>query len=126
MKALVFGVRPDSDAYASAQNETDPLLRGLAQVPMQLQEVPDARPLFPDWVVVKPRLTGICGSDAARLVRRTPAQDKVPAFGALVAPLVHQFNSYALLCPHRGQVKPSGQRHVARYCWQASSVAKSV
>ena len=35
-------------------------------------------------------------------------------------------SSYAFLCPHRGQVKPSGQRHDDRYCWQASSVAKSV
>jgi threonine dehydrogenase-like Zn-dependent dehydrogenase len=67
VKALVFGVRPDPDAYASAQNETDPLLRGLARVPMQLQDIPDATPLFSDWAVVKPRLTGICGSDAKQI-----------------------------------------------------------
>jgi threonine dehydrogenase-like Zn-dependent dehydrogenase len=67
VKALVFGVRPDPNAYASAQNETDPLLRGLARVPMTLQDVPDAKPLFDDWVVVKPRLTGICGSDAKQI-----------------------------------------------------------
>jgi len=35
-------------------------------------------------------------------------------------------NSYALVCPHRGQTNPSGQRHAAKYCWQASSVAKSL
>src|SRR3954467_12059495 len=67
MKALVFGVRPDPDALAGAENETDPLLRGLARVPMRLQEVPDAAPLFDDWLVVKPRLTGICGSDAKQI-----------------------------------------------------------
>jgi threonine dehydrogenase-like Zn-dependent dehydrogenase len=67
MKALVFGVRPDPDALAGAENETDALLRGLARVPMRLQDVPDAAPLFDDWVVVKPRLTGICGSDAKQI-----------------------------------------------------------
>jgi hypothetical protein len=63
MKALLFGVRPDPEALAGAESETDPLLRGLARVPMRLQEIDDARPLFDDWVVVRPRLTGICGSD---------------------------------------------------------------
>jgi threonine dehydrogenase-like Zn-dependent dehydrogenase len=67
VKALVFGVRPDPDALASAESENDPLLRGLARVPMQLRDIDDAKPLFDDWVVVKPRLTGICGSDAKQI-----------------------------------------------------------
>jgi threonine dehydrogenase-like Zn-dependent dehydrogenase len=33
-----------------------------------LQDVPDARPLRPDWVVARPRLTGICGSDSKQIL----------------------------------------------------------
>jgi threonine dehydrogenase-like Zn-dependent dehydrogenase len=64
MKALVYGVAPEPFRVA---DESNPLLVGLAKTPMQLQEIPDARPLRPDWVVVKSRLTGICGSDAKQV-----------------------------------------------------------
>jgi threonine dehydrogenase-like Zn-dependent dehydrogenase len=67
MKALVFGVRPEEEALATAERETDPLLRGLARAPMRLKEIDDATPLFDDWLVVRPRLTGICGSDAKQI-----------------------------------------------------------
>ncbi|MDX6287706.1 MAG: hypothetical protein QOG53_3191 [Frankiales bacterium] len=67
MKALLYGVRPDPDELARADEETNPLLRGLARVPMRYTDIDDARPLFEDWLVVKPRLTGICGSDAKQI-----------------------------------------------------------
>ncbi len=61
MRALVFGVRHDPyDVPADA----NPLVHNLARTPMKLMEVPDAAPLRPDWVVARPRLTGICGSDS--------------------------------------------------------------
>ena len=65
MKALVFGVKADPfDAPADANQ----LVRNLARSPVALMEVPDARPLRPDWVVTRPRLTGICGSDSKQIL----------------------------------------------------------
>jgi threonine dehydrogenase-like Zn-dependent dehydrogenase len=62
MKALVFGVPPDKSApRRQPVDEVDELL---AKIPFGLHEVDDARPLRRDWVVTKPILAGICGSDA--------------------------------------------------------------
>ena len=66
MRALLYGVRPDDDGDPDATSD-NPLLRGLAQVPMALVDLDDPRPLRPDWVVTRPRLTGICGSDAKQV-----------------------------------------------------------
>ena len=64
MKALVYGVEPESkDAPESA----NALLTGLAKTPMRLMEIDDPQPLGPDWVVVETRLTGICGSDSKQV-----------------------------------------------------------
>ena len=65
MKALVFGVAtqpwtPPPDAEGLALN--------LATTPVALQELPDATPLRPDWYVVRPLLTGICGSDSKQIL----------------------------------------------------------
>ena len=65
MKALVFGTSTqpfDPPPTAPA------LVRNLAVTPCALTEVPDARPLRPDWYVVAPLLTGICGSDAKQVL----------------------------------------------------------
>ena len=62
MKALVFGAPPDRSApRPQPVDEVDELL---AKLPFGLHEVDDARPLRPDWVVTRPILAGICGSDA--------------------------------------------------------------
>ena len=61
MRALVFGVQPEP---WEAPEGANPLVRNLARTPMRLMEVDDAKPLRPDWVVVRPRMTGICGSDS--------------------------------------------------------------
>ena len=48
--------------------ETDNhLLRNLAHTPMQLVDMDEPGFLLPDWVVTKPRLTGICGSDSKQV-----------------------------------------------------------
>jgi threonine dehydrogenase-like Zn-dependent dehydrogenase len=65
MKALVFGVRPESVEVPDTDNH---LLRGLARTPMRLDEAfADPSFLLPDWVVCRPRLTGICGSDSKQV-----------------------------------------------------------
>lgn len=47
MNALLYGVAPDARPIPDDANDLE---RGLARTPMRLVEVPDARPLRPDWV----------------------------------------------------------------------------
>ncbi len=62
MKALLFGSSPDPDeARPEAADDIDRLL---SRIPFGLHELPDARPHRPDWVVTRPILAGVCGSDA--------------------------------------------------------------
>jgi len=44
------------------------LASNLAVTPVALKDVPDARPLRPDWLVTRPLLTGICGSDSKQIL----------------------------------------------------------
>lgn len=65
MRALVFGTDPEP---WSAPAGAGRLAANLAVTPVALQEVDDARPLRPDWVVTRPLLTGICGSDSKQIL----------------------------------------------------------
>ena len=65
MKALVFGTRAEPWTPPPGANR---LVRNLATTPCALLDVPDAEPLRPDWFVVRPLLTGICGSDAKQVL----------------------------------------------------------
>ena len=64
MRALLYGVRPEPQPEPDEDNH---LLRGLAHTPMRLTEMDDPTFLRPDWVITKPRLTGICGSDSKQV-----------------------------------------------------------
>ncbi len=64
MQSLLWGVR--SDGW-EAPDPSNPLLAGLAKVPMRLVEGDEPQPLRPDWVVAKTRLAGICGSEAKQI-----------------------------------------------------------
>src|ERR1700738_2213325 len=66
MKALLYGVRPDLPANAEL-SEDNHLLRGLARTPMRLVDLDDPPFLGPDWVVTRPPLTVICGSDSKQV-----------------------------------------------------------
>ncbi len=66
MRALLYGVRPDPPADVPDPGDNH-LLAGLNATPMKLAEVEDPGFLLPDWVVTKPRLTGICGSDSKQV-----------------------------------------------------------
>ncbi|SPM28822.1 zinc-dependent alcohol dehydrogenase [Mycobacterium terramassiliense] len=65
MRALVYGVRPEPFAVPDAANT---LTQNLARTPTAMREVPD--PVLPheDWVITRPRLTGICGSDSKQIL----------------------------------------------------------
>ncbi len=66
MRALVFGVDPGPvDPPPEGANH---LRRNLATTPMALQDIDDPRPLGPDWMVLRTRMTGICGSDAKQVL----------------------------------------------------------
>jgi threonine dehydrogenase-like Zn-dependent dehydrogenase len=62
MKALVFGSPPDKAEVRPTP--TDELETMLAGIPFGLHEMDDARLVRPDWVITKPILSGICGSDS--------------------------------------------------------------
>ncbi len=67
MKALLYGVAPEPWPEPTGEDADNPLLRGLAHTPMQLVDMDDPEFLLPDWVITKPRLTGICGSDSKQV-----------------------------------------------------------
>src|SRR5262245_34169220 len=70
VRALVFGVDPGftpPEQSFDDGNLEGRLLHGLATTPMALQDVPDAGLLGDDWVVLRSRLTGICGSDTKQV-----------------------------------------------------------
>ncbi len=62
MKALVFGDRPDPGEPRPVP--ADDLEARLAALPFGLHRLEDATPIHPDWVVTRPLLAGVCGSDA--------------------------------------------------------------
>jgi threonine dehydrogenase-like Zn-dependent dehydrogenase len=65
MKALVFGTKSDEWSPPPGSGR---LAHNLAVTPVALREIDDARPLRPDWLVTRPRLTGICGSDSKQIL----------------------------------------------------------
>jgi len=62
MRALVFGEPPAADE--DRPEPADDLERQLLSLPFGMHSVDDARLVAPDWVVTRPILSGICGSDA--------------------------------------------------------------
>lgn len=61
MRALLFGTEPESVPEPVTENRN---LKMLAAAPMRLVEMADPTLLGPDWVIAKPRLVGICGSES--------------------------------------------------------------
>ncbi len=62
MRALVFGAPPAPEERRP--QPVDDLERALVSLPFGMHTVEDARMVGPDWVVTRPVLSGICGSDA--------------------------------------------------------------
>lgn len=65
MKALVYGV-PGEPFEVPLDANT--LTQNLARTPTALRDVPDPQPPHEDWVITRPRLTGICGSDSKQIL----------------------------------------------------------
>jgi threonine dehydrogenase-like Zn-dependent dehydrogenase len=65
MRALVFGVPPEP---FEVPDDANVLTRNLAHSPVGLRDVADPVPLHDDWVITRPRLTGVCGSDSKQIL----------------------------------------------------------
>ncbi|OBH89034.1 zinc-binding dehydrogenase [Mycobacterium sp. E2733] len=65
MRALVYGVPPEPFEVAEGANT---LTANLARTPTALRRVPEPRLPHDDWVLTRPRLTGICGSDSKQIL----------------------------------------------------------
>jgi threonine dehydrogenase-like Zn-dependent dehydrogenase len=61
MQALMYGVEPEVQPRVETDNR---LLRMLARTPTRLMDIEEPKFLRPDWVVTRPRLVGICGSES--------------------------------------------------------------
>ena len=70
MKALVFSRKPVKYAAATAVGRVVPG-RGAAVGPLDLRDVDPPEPPADDWVRLRPRLAGICGSDLATIDGRS-------------------------------------------------------
>src|SRR4029079_18216815 len=64
MRALVYGVQPEPVSEPATDN---PLVAALARTPMRLLDVDETTRPRADWVIPRPRLTGICGSDSKQV-----------------------------------------------------------
>jgi threonine dehydrogenase-like Zn-dependent dehydrogenase len=67
VKALVFGEFPDP-MPPQPPEDAPRLVKHLASTPMSLIDVDEPRLLGPDWAVIRPRMTGICGSDTKQVL----------------------------------------------------------
>ena len=85
MRALVFGIDPGSVPEVDQTGDDNALLRGLASTPMDLIEVEDPKPIGPDWIVLRSRLTGICGSDAKQVFMENADAEIDNAMTALIS-----------------------------------------
>lgn len=65
MKALVYGVPPEP--FEVPEHATA-LAHNLAHTPTALRDVPEPGLLHEDWVITRPRLSGICGSDSKQIL----------------------------------------------------------
>jgi threonine dehydrogenase-like Zn-dependent dehydrogenase len=57
----MYGMKPEVQPIGETDNR---LLRMLARTPTQLTDIDEPGFLRPDWVVTRPRLVGICGSES--------------------------------------------------------------
>lgn len=65
MRALVYGVPPEPFAVPERANA---LTANLARTPTALRQVREPQLPQADWVLTRPRLTGICGSDSKQIL----------------------------------------------------------
>ncbi len=74
--------------------------------PVRLRELPDPRPLGDDWVVVRPRVTGVCGSDIKEIFLDADMDNPLRALISFPHVLGHEVAAEVLeVGPAVGRVK---------------------
>lgn len=118
MRALVFGVDPDVPEEAPPA-DAGRLEQHLRVTPMGLREVDDPRLPGDDWVVLRTRLCGICGSDSKQVFMDTGgdwSDASMTAFISFPQVLGHEVvGDVVRVGPAARGVEP-GQR-VLLQCW---------
>lgn len=67
MKALVYDVKADDIIHLIQESaESKEAFLG-EHSPIRLQDIPDPEVRFPDWVLIRTKLCGICGSDSKQV-----------------------------------------------------------
>jgi threonine dehydrogenase-like Zn-dependent dehydrogenase len=87
MKALVFLTKPDDDVE-QPPDDAPVLVKHLAQTPMKIEEMPDPTPLADDWMVLRTRMCGICGSDSKQVLMDFEDADDSPMTAFISFPQV--------------------------------------
>ncbi len=87
MRALVFLTDPDPDVPAPPP-DAPRLVQHLATTPMKIEDRPDPALLGDDWLVLRTRLTGICGSDSKQMLMDFDDADDNPMTAFISFPQV--------------------------------------
>ena len=87
MRALVFGRMPDPPP-PQPPPDAPKLLRHLASTPMDLVDIEEPKLYGDDWAVIRPRLTGICGSDTKQVLMDFEDADDSPMTAFISFPQV--------------------------------------
>ena len=86
MRALVFMTDPGD--VPAPPDDADRLTRSLASTPMAIEDLPDPPVLADDWLVLRTRLTGICGSDTKQVLMDFDDADDNPMTAFISFPQV--------------------------------------
>jgi threonine dehydrogenase-like Zn-dependent dehydrogenase len=118
MRALVFGVDPEpvDEPLPADANRLEAHLRA---TPMGLQDLPDPAPIGPDWVVLRTRLCGICGSDSKQVFMDTGGDwpdASMTAFISFPQVLGHEVVADVVEVGPEARGVETGQR-VLLQCW---------
>ncbi|HEX5097035.1 MAG TPA: zinc-binding dehydrogenase [Acidimicrobiia bacterium] len=118
MRALVFGVDPEpvDEPLPADANRLEQHLRA---TPMGLQDLPDPALIGPDWVVLRTRLCGICGSDTKQVFMDTGgdwADASMTAFISFPQVLGHEVVADVVEVGPEARGVEAGQR-VLLQCW---------
>ena len=89
MKGLLFGVEPETDG-SDLPDDTPDLVKNLAMTPMGLRDLDDPKLPADDWVVIKTRMTGICGSDSKQVFLDGDADNPMTAVISFPQVLGHE------------------------------------
>ncbi len=112
MRALVYGVPPEPAEVPEGAGE---LTQNLARTPTALRDVPD--PVLPhdDWVLTRPRLTGVCGSDSKQILMdfgEGDADNAMAAFCSFPQVMGHEVVADVVALGPRARELAVGQRVV--------------